>query len=211
MSEELFMGHYIKWRAKRIAAIVDFYGASFFKGKTLLEVGCGHAHIGKYFYDLGAKVTVCDDRSEHIEYVNSIYPELNASVVDLDTEFPFEKFDIIIDMGVIYHLSNYRYHMEKVCNLCTWIIMESEVVDFSGIDETVGHSETVKDYDQSLHGLGNRPSIGYIEDLFKRNKFYTYRIDDDRCNSDNHNYNWTPNNTGKYIVGFRKMWFCRKD
>lgn len=207
---EDFLGHYVKWREKRLKAITNYYGPEFFIGKTMLEMGCGRAHIGKYFYDLGSIVTVCDGRKQHVDYVKENNPELISFVMDLELDFPEEFFDIIVDMGLIYHLTDYKFHLNKVCSFCDWLILETEVKDSNIIDDNLIRSDNTLMYDQSLHGKGIRPSIAGIEHILKEHGMSFYRIDDDRCNSSNHNYNWIPANTGRSDVGLRKMWFCKK-
>lgn len=177
----------------------------------LSYMGCGRAHIGKFFSDLGAKVTVCDGRKEHIDYVKQNYPEIKAKVVDLDIDFPSEPYDVIIDMGVMYHLKDCIIHLKEICKLCTWLIVETEIKDSFDENDMEKRREDSNQYDQSLNGGAMKPTIGMIEGVLKKIKFYMYRIDDNRCNSANHNYNWIPTNSQKKDTGLRKMWFCRKD
>lgn len=57
-----FQNHYEYWRAKRIVAIVEHYGENFFKGKKILELGCGYGDIGKVLISIGAEVIFCEGR-----------------------------------------------------------------------------------------------------------------------------------------------------
>lgn len=210
MSNE-FMGHYVDWRNKRLKAITDFYGASSFKNKTLLELGCGHAHIGKYFYDLGAEVTVCDARKEHIEKVKELYPELITYVFDANKEFPFDGiFDFIINMGLLYHLTDPLYNLKKSCESTTNLILETEVVDSKDFYTTIKVYENSSHYDQSIRPYAIRISIACIEQLLDAYGFQFERVDDDRCDSGMHNYSWIPSDNKQYRSGYRKMWFCKK-
>ena len=214
--EELFMSNYVEWRQKRLKAITDFYGNSFFKGKTLLELGCGRAHIGKYFSDLGAIVTACDGRKEHINYVKTTHPEIKTTITDLDKEFPFkENFDIVINMGLLYHLIDPLNLIKKTCLIGTWLIIETEVVDSTNPLEYLKIQDESKNYGQSMNGVGVRLSLAAIENTLKKNDFSFFRVDDDRCSTATYKYDWVPANTKKWTfsgkVHLRKIWFCKKE
>ncbi|TXJ11000.1 hypothetical protein [Brachyspira aalborgi] len=69
-----FQDHYEYWRAKRIVAIVEHYGENFFKGKKILELGCGYGDIGKVLISIGAEVIFCEGREEHINILKRRFP-----------------------------------------------------------------------------------------------------------------------------------------
>src|SRR5690242_4140 len=56
----LFHHSYHDWRTKRIDKLLELYGADYFVGRNILELGCGHAEIGAFFADLGADVLAVD-------------------------------------------------------------------------------------------------------------------------------------------------------
>ena len=98
MEDKFDIHGYPEWNESRIKHLIDTYGQPFFKGKTVLEVGCGYAGIGKAMLDMGAIVTVSDAREEHIEVVKERYPEIQALVVDSESttwDYPEDKYDII--------------------------------------------------------------------------------------------------------------------
>ena len=66
----MFANHYINWRISRLNAIKKYILPEYFKSKTLLELGCGHADIGNMFHELGAIVTSSDVRKEHLDVAN---------------------------------------------------------------------------------------------------------------------------------------------
>lgn len=85
----------------------DHYGAEFFDGKNLLEVGCGYGDIGASFVELGALVTCSDGRASHMKEVRRRHRAVAAVQADLDEPWPFDmRYDVLIHMGVLYHLAD---------------------------------------------------------------------------------------------------------
>src|SRR5437762_2064299 len=113
-----FEGYYDDWRKKRILGIVGHYGPEFFQGKTVLELGCGYAGLGATFAELGARVTDCDARAEHLREARRRHPALLLVQANLDREWPFSHFDLILHMGLLHHLRNYERHLASVCASC---------------------------------------------------------------------------------------------
>jgi 2-polyprenyl-3-methyl-5-hydroxy-6-metoxy-1,4-benzoquinol methylase len=103
----LFSDHYEYWRAKRVVAIVEYYGQEWFKGKKILELGCGFGDIGKVFKSLGAEVVFAEGRKENCEVLMRKFPNDRIYQINLENEWPFQKerFDLILHMGVLYHLN----------------------------------------------------------------------------------------------------------
>ena len=103
---EWFEDHYPDWRRKRVVAIAEHYGPTFFKGKSLLEVGCGFGSIGAEFAAMGAQVTCSDARAGHLEEAQRRHPEVSTVVADLDQPWQFTHHDILLHLGVLYHLAD---------------------------------------------------------------------------------------------------------
>ena len=78
----LFGGHYEEWRETRIAKLISIFGEDFFKGKDILELGCGFGEIGEKFIELGSAVTLCDARREHLDEVKRRLPDSITHVID---------------------------------------------------------------------------------------------------------------------------------
>lgn len=204
-----FVGHYREWREKRIQAIIEHYGQKFFEDKTLLELGCGHGDIGATFASLGAKVTCSDGREEHLIVLKEKYPHIKTALVDLDKEWSFEShYDMIIMMGIVYHLRNHEDILKKVCSSTTYLVLETEVCDYA--DDTAVVKTYEEGYDQALNFNGCRPSETNIECILNQHNMAYERILDDRCNSSFHRYDWLNQNTGKYDHGLRRFWFAHQ-
>jgi len=179
------------WHSARIYAIAEHYGLAnalaahtqgdpgtlgkpvpdnFFKGKKILEVGCGSAAMGAFAYSMGAHVTVSDARQEHIDVINERLPQLKSLVVDSEnTTWPYEeeKYDIIIHVGLLYHLSNPGENLKMISERCDTLILESEVIDSDNPEHLILRSEET-DWDkgawgQAFNGIGSAPSYAFVE------------------------------------------------
>jgi SAM-dependent methyltransferase len=207
MAVEEFAGHYVEWRDRRIAAIVEHYGRDFFAGKSVLELGCGFGEIGLRFRDLGARVVFSDGRAEHLETIRAKFPEVETVVADLESEWPFEgRFDLIIHMGVLYHLKNYEHSLRAACANCEHLVLETEVCDSDDPETELFVNE--EGYDQALSHVGSRPSAPRVERILDECQMIHSRVRDARCNAGYHTYDWLVGNTMSWRHGQRRLWFC---
>lgn len=205
-----FRDHYIKWNNRRIKCIIDYYGKNFFRGKKILEVGCGYGDIGAEFMKLGAEVTCSDARREHLDIVERRYPNIKTVLADLDYEWPFrKKFDVILHLGTLYHLKNFEKSLIKACKTTKYLVLETEVCDSDDPDMVVFTNES-RGYDQSFNKRGSRPSAEYIEKILKKAGMKYEQVKSSKCNSGFHRYNWKVKNTGKWSHGLRRFWFAYK-
>jgi len=210
-SQQQFTGHYEIWREKRVTAIIEHYGPLWFKDKKILEVGCGYADIGIAFTTLGAVVTCSDARQEHLDVVNERYPFIKTVLADINIEWPFDdEYDLIIHMGVLYHLENIAFSLEKTLQAGTQVILETEVSDSSSGDFVLQVEENSNGYDQSITGLGSRPSIKHLENYFNKYSMQHERLETSSCNSTFHQYNWKQTGSDEWRHGLRAMWFISK-
>lgn len=203
-----FRKHYVEWRERRVAAILDHYGDRFFDGCRLLELGCGYGDIGGAFAQLGAQVTACDARQEHLDVAASRWPGIEFVQVDLNQEWPFGRFDLILHLGLLYHLEPTHRSLHWSCQSTDHLVIETEVCDSSAPDVVLTTPED--GYDQAVDGVGCRPSAERIEGILEADGFTFERITDDRCNAGMHVYDWTVRETGTFTHGQRRFWFARR-
>lgn len=201
----MFSGHYEEWIRSRLVCLLKYVHKSFFADKTLLEIGGGHADVGKHFLPLCKSVTSTDGRKEHVDIQRQRYPQLNPFVFDCDNNLLENKYDIILHWGTLNHLSNIERHLTNILERCDILLLES-IMNFDE-DESL-HFIVDRDYfDQSLHQRGVRPSNKYIESLLNRNQFNCERISDPILNCHSHRYDL------KYPVenlDNRSFWICWK-
>ena len=203
-----FTRHYDAWRDARIAAIRSHYGDAFFDGRTLLELGCGYGDIGACFASLGAEVTCADARDEHLQVLQDRWPSLTVVRADLDREWPFARFDVILHLGVLYHLEPTHASLRHACRSAQHLVVESEVCDAWSPEAVIVTPE--RGYDQSFAGQGCRPSAARVERILQEEGMQFERVADARCNAGMHVYDWPDANTNTFRHGQRRFWFATK-
>jgi hypothetical protein len=207
----MFDGHYNNWILARMNCIKKYINADYFKNKTLLELGCGHAHIGNMFYNLGADVTSSDARNEHLLTVNNLYPHIKTLLLDCDNniEDKINKYNIIIHWGLLYHLHEIEMHITEIGKKCDVLFLETEVSD--SYDDNLYINVDENGYDQAYNLKGIRPSPAYVEKQLIKNGFKYKLIMDSILNSESHIYDWESKNTETYRQGLRRFWICWKN
>jgi len=205
----MFTGHYEDWRKSRMNAIQKYIHPGYFQSKTLLELGCGYADIGNMFYELGANVTSCDARTEHLDVVKERYPHIKTFVFNGENDDIAEKYDIILHWGLLYHLSKIEEHLEKVLQKCDVLLLETEVSDSDDPQFYISIDES--GFDQAYHNEGIRPSQQFVEKELKKNGFEYKLIKDPIINSTFHVYDWDITNSNTWKGGYRRFWICWKN
>ena len=96
-------------------------------GKTVLDIGCWDGFYSFECEKRGAKRVVATDVWEHTgrkgfdlahEELNSNVEAVEASVYDLPSVLEGERFDLVLFLGVLYHLKHPLLAIEKVAE-CT--------------------------------------------------------------------------------------------
>lgn len=205
----LFQDHYVEWRQRRIDAIRAYYGDAFFSGRTLLELGAGYGDIGAAFAALGAQVTCCDARPDHLRVVRERWPGIATVEADLNHEWPFRHVDVILHLGLLYHLEPAHRSLRWSCRSARHLVLETEVCDSA--DPAMVLRADEDGYDQAITGVGCRPSGARIERVLREESMWFARVADGRCNSGIHVYDWPVTGSGAAEHGRRRFWFARKD
>jgi SAM-dependent methyltransferase len=205
-TDHRFRGHYDLWRERRVTAIVDHYGAEWFEGKTVLEVGCGYGDLGAHFLALGADVTFSDAREEHLREARRRHggPTVCA---DLDRPWTFQPFDLVLHLGVLYHLADPERHLhDLLATRPARLVLETEVsrsLDPGGI---IRNRES--GYDQGVSGVGAHPSGPLVERVLREHEA-SFVEANGGCNSGIHVYDWTADGSEVWVPGERRMWFVK--
>jgi hypothetical protein len=203
MSQEQF---YVGWINNRYTVINDkineLFGEDFFKNKSILELGALYGHFGNKFYQKGANLTCFEGRAENLEVLKKFYPHFNAKLFDCDKESITEHYDVILHIGLLYHLKNVEKSLVNSLENCDVLILETENIDNNSEEIHITYEGISKDcYVSSLpnsdcENLVTRTSRNFLEKIFKENNFSYHLISDGRANTHPYTYNWVSNNTG---------------
>lgn len=209
----MFDGKYLDWNQKKIKTILDYYGHKFMFGKKVLDLGCGHADISGVLHRLGADITAVDARQEHLKIASKKYPGIKTVKADLDISYPFigKSFDLILDLGLICHLSDYEAHLIAICNSTNFLILETTVCDHEDDRKNILIAENKGIYDLSINGVGSRPTATAIERVLRFCGMNFKRIDHPKLNSGQYKYDWSEKNNGECDNNKRRLWFCSKN
>lgn len=208
----MFDGKYLDWNQKRVKGIIDYYGHPFMNGKKVLDLGCGHGDVGGALYRLGADVTVLDARQEHLKIVSKKFTGIKTIKSDLDGKWPFAgaQFDLILDLDLLCHLTDYEAHLRNVCKSTTHLVIETAVCDSTDSYKVFHIAENKNQYDMSANGQGCRPSAAAIERILSECGFTFKRHDNPRFNSGDYKYDWRTSNNNDVNINNRRIWFAVK-
>lgn len=214
-TDALFDISYPVWRTNRINKLISLYGLDWFKGKKVLELGAGLCEIGAFFAELGADVTCLEGRQETVDMARLKHrkvPNLRIEQCDLETDFShYGKFDLILHLGLLYHLGNVDEHLAICFGMTDEIVMETVVCD-SLDPQKIVYFEGRKDViEESIHGAACRPSPFYVERLASEAGFEMERMFTADLNSGYFVYDWEHKDDGNLgDFDLRRAWRFRR-
>jgi SAM-dependent methyltransferase len=174
-TDGLFHPSYVRWTVLRLTKILELYGVEYFPGRRVLELGSGHGDIGAFFADLGADVLCLDGRAKNVNLAKLKHRKVSGVTFerfDLEQDFrSFGRFDLVLDMGLLYHLEAVDSHLQCCFDVTDEIILETAVCDSLDPHLIVFPAENPDVDEESLHGMGSRPSPFYVERLAVENGF----------------------------------------
>jgi len=204
---------YEDWTNKRIERIVGIFGKGWFKGKTVLELGSAHGDIGIELLKLGADVTFSDARQSHLDGISDQLMQYGYSpkTVCIDQNVPYffnSRFDLILHLGVLYHIENWQQDLECALQHTNTMILESAV------------HPTPKDMKHPLYGPYSceNPTLtqeGIEEELTKLGcKFIRFDIPEldsygrwvTNQTSINNLYSWSAVGDNNQVNHYRRFW-----
>lgn len=86
-----------------------------FRGKSVLDVGCGTGRLIRLLKDRGAVVTGADISGKMIKIAGKKFPDIKIANADIEN-LPFEdnSFDVVIAAFVIVHLKSLKKAFDEV-------------------------------------------------------------------------------------------------
>lgn len=217
-TDALYDLSYPHWRTTRINKLLQIYGADGFAGMKILELGAGLCELGAFLAELGAEVTCLEGRAEQVAFARLKHrnvPNLRIEQADLEEDFSrFGRFDLILNVGLLYHLKNVDGHMATCFSMADDVVLETVVCDSLDphkIIFTSGRSDVIE---ESLHGHACRPSPFYVERLAQEHGFIVERHFSADLNASNGQfvYDWEHKSDGD-LGGFhqQRFWRLRRD
>jgi SAM-dependent methyltransferase len=210
-----FTGDYEQWRVKRIRKVLELLGPNWdWKGKRVLELGCGYGDMGAFFADAGADVTCAEGRAENIAVAKLRFrhlPTIRFVQRDLETNFAdLGHFDVIVHFGLLYHIKNVDQNVGLCAQMADRVFLETEVLDSQDDRKAVVMKEDRRSYDTGLVGEFTMISPFYIKRLFEESGM-TAKIHSDRAlNSGPHVYDWEHKNDGTWSKHRRRFLFATR-
>jgi cyclopropane fatty-acyl-phospholipid synthase-like methyltransferase len=199
------------WQKNRVDLMVDLYGATYFKGKRILELGAFNGWIGNYFAEtFDSEVTCVEGRQSLVNQIRNDYPLLkDVRCHNLDTsDWSFGKYDIIINFGLYYHLE--KFHKEHLINCidnCNLMFFETVVYDSN---ESELHFRNEQGIDQSLSDRGGTPSTSYVENILTEKRCRFVKHTSSKLNGGPHHYDWVDKNSKVFDGYARRFWVIDK-
>jgi SAM-dependent methyltransferase len=195
----LFNQQYDAWRVKRINKILEIYGIDGLKGRSIVELGCGHGDIGAFLADLGAKVLCLDGRIGNVNFARLKHRKVaNIEFREFNLEKDFSgigKFDIAINFGPLYHINNVEDHLRHCFNISDDVLLETVVLDSLDPNDIVFCKERGDVTEEAVEGVGSRPSPFYVERVAEQSGFRVSRYFTKDLNAANYfDYDWEHQN-----------------
>ena len=107
------------------------------KNIAILDIGCGGGLLSEPMNRLGADVTAIDASEKNIEIAKLHAKQMNLKIKYLKLapeELKVEdKFDVILNMEVVEHVSNVTYFMEK----CSKVLKKNGIMFVATINKTL--------------------------------------------------------------------------
>ncbi|MCJ7696905.1 MAG: class I SAM-dependent methyltransferase [Thermoplasmata archaeon] len=145
--------------------------------KSVLEVGAGVGKHTAFFEKLGCTVISTDARPENVVEHLRRYPYRKGRVEVVDLSIPESHsrvvaFNIIYCYGTLYHLNLPGLCIKDLSNSCTELFLLETCVNPLDNNAINPVEENHEPKNQSVHGVGCRPSRDWIMDEMR--KYYPF-------------------------------------
>jgi SAM-dependent methyltransferase len=149
-----------------------------------LDLGCGSGGFGRRFLDRGYDVTFADARKSNLSKVKTFYKGAKTRVcnVEIDSVQKLGNYDLILCMGLIYHLQDPYKLFKQLSKMSRNVFVESTCLDHDGY-QIIFLNESTDPAQFSATGNACRPSPGWVEENLFRSGFRV--VKDVSCGSGN--------------------------
>jgi SAM-dependent methyltransferase len=141
------------------------------KGVKVIDLACGYGWWGEALLPHGADVTFIDGRENNLAMVRKRHPGAATHVMNVETDsFPMLEADIVLCMGLIYHIADPAALFKKIAAISKRVFIETICIDHVGanivyVDAPTDTSET------SLGGKACHPSPRWVMRELRRAGF----------------------------------------
>lgn len=192
---------YETWNEKRFRVIsshVDLRG-------RICDLAAGHGYFSEECYKLGAEVVSVEGNAKHVqELKNLANGRWQVQQLDLDSCFPAGSFDVILCLGILYHVAYPQELLRQCCDSAGIVVIETAILDSKSSDAIVSYADA-----EALGGTGYFPSPGWVEKNMNLFGFVSEMICEPTALNDGaHYYSWTLGRSMRY-EGRRALWVCR--
>lgn len=198
------------WQLFRYDFILSRYPKDFWDGKKVLELAPFNGYFSAQLRELGAETKCVEGREENVAKIRENY-QLDVECYDLDTpEWPWGRYDVIINFGLLYHLETYhRPHLLNCIRNSSLLLFETRVVDAPGAALFFRREDGP---DQALPevNFAATPTTDYVEHIFRESGKSFEKVLDQKLSptgTEKQNYLWPD----KFSDNWRESSFSRKE
>jgi FkbM family methyltransferase len=133
-------------------------------GKSVLDLGCGVGHLAQFFIAQGCRTVCVDARSENIDRLRALYPDLEAAVANVESDrlADFGVFDIVLCYGLLYHLANPVAGLANIAEACGGLLLlETQIADHP-LPLCRLADEPSATLNQAVGGVASRPTPAFV-------------------------------------------------
>jgi FkbM family methyltransferase len=133
-------------------------------GKSVLDAGCGVGHLAQFFVERGCRTVCVDARSENIDRLRALYPDLEAAVANIETDrlVEFGVFDIVFCYGLLYHLANPIAGLANIAEACGGLLLLETMIADHPLPLCRLADEPSETLNQAVGGVGSRPTPAFV-------------------------------------------------
>jgi SAM-dependent methyltransferase len=132
------------------------------RGRKVIDLACGYGWWGQSLLEYGCEVVFLDGREENLAAVREQVPNAATYLMNVETDpFPVPRADLILCMGLIYHIADPRSLFDKMAAVSDQVFVETTCLDHDG-EFIVYHNESTDARQFSLTGSACRPSPKWV-------------------------------------------------
>ncbi len=108
-------------------------------GKVIADIGCGDGDLAFFLESLGCTVDAIDfpdSNHNHMLAIRALKQHLASGIeiaeIDLDSQFslPRRHYDLVVFLGILYHLKNPLYVMERLARHTRYCVLSTRVARY---------------------------------------------------------------------------------